>query len=112
MAIGKQIALQVPREPMDAIDAFFAQQGITEWTMRAKGGQRTIAGRTEDGGAIRISSYTSKGFRSRTSSSCGGLTPARRKAEAKRMKKAGLTQSEIAEHLGCSQKTISNDLRG
>jgi DNA-binding CsgD family transcriptional regulator len=27
------------------------------------------------------------------------------------MKREGLMQSEIAEHLGCSQKTISNDLR-
>jgi len=97
---------------MDAIGAFFDQQGITEWSIKSKGGQRTISGRTESGGAVRFSSYTSNGFRSRTSSSCDKLSPARRKAEAKRMSKRGLTQSEIAEHLGCSQKTISNDLRG
>lgn len=112
MSTGKQIVLQVPREPMGAMEAFFDQQGITEWSINAKGGQRTISGRTESGGAVRFSSYISKGFRSRTSSSCEGLSPARRKAEAKRMKNTGLTQSEIAEHLGCSQKTISNDLRG
>ena len=111
MRTGKQLAIQVPSEPLNEIDALFRQQGIEEWTVKSKGAQKTISGRTKSGRAVRLSIYTSNGFRKRTSSSCDGLSPARRKAEAKRMSKEGLTQSEIAEHLGCSQKTVSNDLR-
>ena len=112
MSTGKQLVIQVPSEPLNEIDALFRQQGIEEWTVKSKRGHKTISGRTKSGGAVRLSIYTSNGFRKRTTSSCDGLSPARRKAEAKRMsKEEGLTQSEIAEHLGCSQKTVSNDLR-
>lgn len=108
---GKQLALRVPSEPLSELDALFAQQGIEEWKITSKGGQKTISGRTKGGGAVRLSIYTSNGFRERTSSTSDGLSPARRRTEAKRLRKSGLTQSEIAERLGCSQKTISNDLR-
>jgi len=111
MTTGKQLAIQVPNEPLAAIDAFFRQQGVEEWSIKSKPDHKTILARTKDGNAVRYSVYMSKGFRESTSSSCDGLPPARRKAEAKRLSKKGLTQTEIAECLGCSQKTVSNDLR-
>lgn len=111
MSTGKQLAIQVPSEPLNEIDALFRQQGIEEWTVKSRRGLKTISGRTKGGGAVRFTIYTSNGFRERTSSSCDGLSPVRRKAEAKRMSRNGLTQTEIAERLGCSQKTVSNDLR-
>jgi len=111
MTSAKQLAVRVPSEPLAAIDAFFRQQGMSEWSIKSKPDQKTIIARTSEGNAVRYSVYTSNGFRESTSSSCERLPPARRKAEAKRLSKKGLTQTEIAERLGCSQKTVSNDLR-
>lgn len=106
----RQLALRVPSEPLAEIDALFHEQGIVEWSIRSKHGHKTISGRTKSGGTVRYSVYASNGFRERSVSSCDGLAPARRRAEAKRLSKSGLTQTEIAERLGCSQKTVSNDL--
>ena len=111
MTLGKQLAVRILNEPLVAIDAFFRQQGFEEWVVKSTPGHKTISARTNDGEAVRYSSYTSDGFRESTSSSCARLPPTRRKAEAKRLSKKGLTQTEIAERLGCSQKTVSNDLR-
>ena len=45
-----------------------------------------------------------------TTSRCVPLTIKQRRKEARRLSKIGLTQVDIAEKLGVSQKTISNDL--
>jgi hypothetical protein len=112
MSTGKQLtAFQVPNEPLGQIDAFFRHQGLEEWTVKSTRGYKTIIGRTKDGGAVRHEVYAADGFRERISSSCDRLSPTKRRAEAKRMSKRGLTQMEIAQRLGCSQKTVSNDLR-
>lgn len=111
MASAKQLAVRVLNEPLAAIDAFFRQQGLDEWSIKSKPDHKTVIARARDGNAVRYSVYTSNGFCERTLSSCDRLPPARRKAEAKRLSKKGLTQTEIAERLGCSQKTVSNDLR-
>lgn len=107
---GKQLVVRVPSEPLAEIEALFHEQGIIEWSIKSKRGHKTISGRTKSGGAVRYSVYASNGFHERSVSSCNGLSPARRRAEAKRLSKRGLTQTEIAERLGCSQKTVSNDL--
>ena len=39
------------------------------------------------------------------------MTPSERKVEAKRLKDQDFSQSDIADRLGVSQKTISNDLK-
>jgi hypothetical protein len=108
---GRQLAVQVPSEPLSQVETLLRQQGIVEWTIKSKPGRKTISGRTTNGGAVRYQFYSGNGFRERTSSSCDPLPPQKRRAEAKRMTKEGLTQTEIAERLGCSQKTVSNDLR-
>jgi DNA-directed RNA polymerase specialized sigma24 family protein len=111
MATSKQLALRVPGEPLSEIDAFFRQQGLDEWTVKSKGSRKLITGRTSDGTTLRYSTYASDGYSERTSSSCAGLSRAQRQIQAKRLAKQGHTQMEIAERLGCSQKTVSNDLR-
>jgi len=111
MADGKQIALRIPGQALSEIDALFREQGLIEWTIKSKGGHRVISGRTCEGGAVRFSSYSSDGYSERTSSRSAGLSTIQRQKQAKRLSKQRLTQNEIAERLGCSQKTISNDLR-
>ena len=108
---GRQLAVQVPSETLSQVDALLRQQGIVEWTIKSKPGLKTIYGRTTNGGAVRYQAYNGNGLRERISSSCDPLSPQKRRAEAVRMRKRGLTQTEIAERLGCSQKTISNDLK-
>jgi DNA-binding CsgD family transcriptional regulator len=112
MATDKQLALRELGQPLNEIEAFFRQQGLEEWTMKSKGAHKTITGRTSDGATIRLSTYTSDGYSERTSSNCAGISRAQRRIQAQRLAKQGLTQMEIAERIGCSQKTVSNDLRG
>lgn len=110
MASTRQLALRVPNDQLASIDEIFQKQGITEWVLKSKNGEKSLTGRTKMGIAIRVNLYNNNGFKERTSSICQRLSPAQRKTEAKRLSKRGLTQTEIAERLGCSQKTISNDL--
>ena len=108
----REVAILVASEPLTALDAMFQAQGFVEWSIRSKLGQKTITGRTQDGVIIRHSAYETNGYQERSMTRCdsGRLPRAKRKTEAKRLSKQGLTQSEIAERLGCSQKTVSNDL--
>jgi hypothetical protein len=111
MATGKQLALRALSEPLREIEVFFQRQGLDEWTVKAKGGLRIITGRSSTGETIRFSTYTSDGYSERTTSRSFGLSRVQRQLQAKRLSKQGLTQMEIAERLGCSQKTVSDDLR-
>lgn len=88
----------------------FAEIGITNWETKHKNGKTTLVARNENGDVFRIEDYSGSSYMERTISQCQKLTPPERKSEAKRLRKQGLTQSEIADRLGCSQKTISNDL--
>ena len=111
MSDKKHLAV-VLRDPLDEIKDTFTQRGIVEWNIKFKGGYEQISARTKSGDVYRISSYSGNGFRERNISHCQQLTPAKRQLEAKRLSREGLTQAQIAERLGCSQRTISNDLRG
>jgi hypothetical protein len=62
VAKGTRLAIQVPSEPLSEIDALFRRQGIEEWTVKSKGGQKTISGRTASSGAVHLSIYTSTGL--------------------------------------------------
>ena len=110
MAKGRQVALRVPNDQLEAINADFRRQGLVEWTLRSRNGERSLVGRTKAGITLRVTQYDQNGFRERTASTCERLTAAKRKVEAKRLRRHGLTQAAIAERLGWSQKTISNDL--
>lgn len=104
--------VNAPLERLNEIDNVFRSLGLVEWKAESKGGQRILQGKTSDGQKIRMSSYDNHGFNERTISSCNLLSPERRREEAKRLYKngRGLTQGQIAERLGVSQKTVSNDV--
>ena len=110
MASSKQLALKVPNDLFDIIDDDFKSQGLLEWTMKSAEGEKCLTGRTINGVSVRIARYDNNGFSEKTASICRRLSPAKRKIEAKRLHKKGLTQNAISERLGCSQKTISNDI--
>lgn len=105
-------AVNAPLERLKEIDHVFTAMGLVEWEASSKSGQRTIKGKTADGQTVRLSSYDDNGFSERTISSCGRLSPPERKEEVRRLYNGGrgLTQMQIADRLGVSQKTISNDL--
>lgn len=76
---------------------------------------RTMKIRAQDdqGATVTLTSYVND----RTGYREGGftalpqkLTPTERREEVQRLAKAGLTQQAIAERLGVSQKTVSNDI--
>lgn len=104
-------AVRVPRELLNNIDNSFRQYGLDEWKAASKNGRVSLSGKTNGGITVSFSSYSSDGYSERTVSSSDRLTPARRRKEATRMYREGLTQTQIAERLGCSQKTVSNDLQ-
>ncbi|MCD6619229.1 helix-turn-helix domain-containing protein [Aeromonas veronii] len=82
-----------------------------------KNGTRTVTGFNHQGEKVVIKtqlsnpSDASTGFRSKSMSVCSSLPIDERQSIAKQLYAEGLTQAEIAEHLGVSQKTISNDLK-
>lgn len=101
------IATQAIREMSNFLD----EMGLVEGTISIKGGKKTLKGKTENGQAVNFSIQNSgTGFREQTISVCEVLSIPDRRAEAKRLKAAGLSQTEIAGKLGVSQKTISDDL--
>ncbi len=111
MKAGKSLVpVQIPSEPLAHVEDALRGQGIVEWAIKSRPGVKIFVGRTRNGGAIRQEIRASNGFRERTASTCVRMAPNKRRIEAKRMYKRGLTQTEIAERLGCSQKTVSNDL--
>ena len=93
------------------VSEFLQELGITEWTAKVKNGSTTFVGKADDGTITRFSNYSGNGFTERTVSKCVPLTPSERQEEARRLSRQKLTQIDIAERLGVSQKTISNDLR-
>jgi hypothetical protein len=109
--VRQALAIREIRQEIDIIDGFLAENGFDEWVIKSRHGQRTLIGKTKDGETTRLSIYRKNGFSEQTLSSCAPLTPEQRRKEAKRLRKIGHTQTEIADRLGCSQKTISVDLR-
>jgi DNA-directed RNA polymerase specialized sigma24 family protein len=112
MSVGKQVlAVREIRHEIDVIDDYLTGNGLEEWIMKSRHGQRTLIGKTKLGETVRLSTYRSNGFSEQIFSRCSPLSPEQRRQEAKRLRKIGFTQTEIADRLGCSQKTISGDLR-
>ena len=97
---------------LDATDASLKKQGFTKWKMTSDDNGVVFSGTSFDGSTTRFASYSKSVFQERHISRTNGrVSPEDRKKEAKRLRKTGMTQAQIAERLGCAQKTISNDLR-
>ncbi|TAL83320.1 MAG: helix-turn-helix domain-containing protein [Rhodanobacter sp.] len=90
-------------------NAVCAEFGEGEWTAKQKNGCLTLTGKTPNG-AVQVKHYNKNGLKQRTLSACEPLSIENRRFEAKRLHRENHTQHEIAEILGVSQKTISNDL--
>jgi len=99
------------QQTLNQIDEMIGDLGLSKVTITIDDGKRTLKGRTNDGQAVNVVVRDSgSGFKERTVSMCDVLTIDDRQAEAKRLKREGFTQAVIADKLGVSQKTISNDL--
>lgn len=85
--------------------------GLINFKVSCNEGELTVTGTDQGGKHIRVNSYQGNGFTEGTMSTFQPESKEARKFEAVRLRGAGLTQQEIANRLGVSQKTISNDLK-
>jgi DNA-binding NarL/FixJ family response regulator len=95
---------------LKALSDVFESAGVLEWSISSTADVRRIKARTMAGEAVTLTQIVGPGYQEQTVSRCAGLTIKQRRIEAKKLRKRGLTQADIAERLGVSQKTISNDL--
>lgn len=114
---SKDVVASSPSKPalaqqaLNQIDEMIGGLGLSKVTITIEDGKRSLKGRTNNGQAVNVVVRDSgSGFKERTVSMCDVLTIDDRQAEAKRLKQEGFTQAVIADKLGVSQKTISNDL--
>jgi hypothetical protein len=105
------IIVRVPRDQLDELRETFTGQGFTKFSISYGDGEEVVVARTKDGQTFRASRYDGVGFSERTISRSRRMSSKHRRKEAKRLSRAGLTQTRIAQRLGFSQRTISNDLR-
>jgi DNA-binding transcriptional regulator YiaG len=85
--------------------------GLVNFDVSCNNGELTVTGTNQTGQQIRINQYQANGFSEGTLSTFQPSSRESRQYEAKRLKGNGLSQQEIANRLGVSQKTISNDLK-
>ncbi|EHU9520833.1 HTH domain-containing protein [Vibrio vulnificus] len=85
--------------------------GLVNFEVSCNNGELTVTGSNEHGQQVRISSYQGNGFQEGTLSTFQPSSIEQRRAETRRLRSTGLTQQEIADRLGVSQKTVSNDLK-
>ncbi|MGP0873248.1 hypothetical protein ACJ8QF_24100 [Serratia sp. CY81684] len=84
---------------------------LTDWKASSKSGQVTVSGISgRTGQHVRVTTYEGTGFSERTVSTCDPMSLAQRRQETQRLRSTGLSQQQIADRLGVSQKTVSNDL--
>jgi DNA-binding NarL/FixJ family response regulator len=102
---------QLPAVAYDRIWRIVEDNDLREWKASYRNGVLAVVGKNRRNVTFRHSLYASNGYAERTLSISTRLSPRRRRREARRMYRDGLTQVQIAERLGCSQKTISVDLR-
>ncbi|HEI2929593.1 TPA: helix-turn-helix domain-containing protein [Escherichia coli] len=96
---------------VSAIPSIIQQFGLINFNISCNNGELTIMGADQNGTHIRVNSYQGNGFTEGTMSTFQPRGKEARRLEAIRLRKSGLTQQEIANRLGVSQKTISNDLK-
>lgn len=77
-----------------------------------KGGNTSITGYSDKHQQhVQFNEYVAPGIKQQAVTMIGDMTIEQRIFESKRLTAAGHTQQEIADMLGVSQKTISNDLQ-
>ena len=107
-------AVTITADDLSSIGTWSRKLGLAKGRLTFDPNGVVLTGKAFDDSTVRFASYANKrtGFTEQVVSTADPLvSPAMRAREAKRMHKEGLTQHQIAERLGCSQKTISNDLR-
>ncbi len=109
-ALVAKSPLRVLAPHMAAIEETLARAGVVEYRITSKNGLRKLKTKSFDGATVMYAHYVGNGFEEQTTSRCVALTVKQRRTEARRLRKMGLTQVDIADKLGVSQKTISNDL--
>jgi DNA-binding NarL/FixJ family response regulator len=102
--------LRVLAPHLAAIEQMLAETGVVEYRITSKNGLRKLKTKALDGTAVMYSHYVGKGLEEQMTPRAKPLTIKQRRKEARRLRKMGLTQVDIADKLGVSQKTISNDL--
>jgi len=85
--------------------------GLVNFNVSCEDGSLTVTGKNTEGKHFRVNGYQGNGFTEGTMSTFESSSRDARQFEAIRLRNAGFTQQEIADRLGVSQKTISNDLR-
>lgn len=100
-----------PTCDISTVPALVQQLGLVNFNVKCNNGELVVSGTSANGKKYRVSSYDNNGYTEGTMSSFNPGQPADRKKEAVRLRNTGLSQQEIANRLGVSQKTISNDLK-
>ena len=96
---------------ISTIPGIIQKFGLVNFNVSCSHGELTVTGTDQSGKHVRVNSYQGNGFTEGTMSTFQPGSKEARQFEAMRLRKDGLTQQEIANRLGVSQKTISNDLK-
>lgn len=107
----KRIEAATLDEVADHCSELFDNLNMSSGKVIRTPGKIRITGRTAQNDVINFSKQESGNYQSKTTSSYRPSTSQERQKTAKQLRKAGLTQEQIANELGVSQKTISNDLK-
>ncbi|CAH6337728.1 MULTISPECIES: helix-turn-helix domain-containing protein [Enterobacterales] len=109
-------AKPLPAPPVIKVENLMANLNLgtgelRDYTITQKPGHTTITATTTDGQHVRVEKYNgNNGFSEGSMSVFVPGSIEERRDEARRLRDTGLSQTAIADRLGVSQKTISNDL--
>ncbi|ECK5632010.1 helix-turn-helix domain-containing protein [Vibrio fluvialis] len=114
--MAKQPVTIPPSTPATACDIsnlpkIIQGAGLVNFQVSCSNGELTVTGTNQSGQQVRINQYQGNGYTEGTLSTFQPSNIEARQNEARRLRSNGLTQQEIADRLGVSQKTISNDLK-
>ena len=109
-ATPRKTAAVSPKRSIEDFAGHLTSLGFDDWTASSKNGMTRFKGRIDDQ-TVTFQTYRAPGLVLQSASKCEKLPVKRRREEARKLRRKGHTQVEIADRLGVSQKTISNDLR-
>lgn len=95
---------------IERADQVFNDLGIISGSIRKTPTSITVHGTNHNNEAVTVHGANFHGYQEQRLTSFDGSTEDRKLA-AKQLRRQGLSQAAIADRLGVSQKTISNDLR-
>lgn len=99
------------KQTLAQLESVVDDMGLSEATLTFKNGKRSLKGKTAEGRTMNVSVRDNgSGYKEQVISVCEVLPIQKRREEVRSMSKEGHSQTVIAEKLGVSQKTISNDL--